>query len=72
MPIDSRGAQSDLHLEKCIVAGECYYNHPTLLKRNEKTGCPDILVSELTDPNDIREAHEAAEVCPAQAISVIE
>jgi ferredoxin len=59
-------------LEKCIVAGECYYNHPTLLKRNEETGSPDILVAELTTDDQIREAHEAAEVCPAQAISVID
>ena len=59
-------------LEKCIVAGECYYNHPSLLQRNVDTGCPDILVSELTTDDQIREAHEAAEVCPAQAISVVD
>ena len=59
-------------LEKCIAAGECYYNHPTILKRNDETGCPDILMAELTSDNDIREAREAAEVCPAQAIAIVD
>ena len=61
-----------LDLQKCIVAGECYYNHPTLIKADPETGSPELLVEELTTDDDIREAHEAAEVCPAQAIEVVE
>ena len=59
-------------LDKCIVAGECYYNHPTLMKRNPDTGYPDLLVTDLATDDEVREAHEAAEVCPAQAISVVD
>ena len=59
-------------LEKCIKAGECYYNHPGLLLVNDETGYPDIQIAELTTDGLIREAREAAEVCPAQAIAVVE
>jgi ferredoxin len=59
-------------LEKCIKAGECYYNHPSLLLVNDETGYPDIQIAELTTDGLISEAREAAEVCPAQAIAVVE
>jgi ferredoxin len=59
-------------LKKCIKAGECYYNHPALLKVNKDTGYPDVQMAELSTEELIREAQEAAEVCPAQAITVVE
>jgi ferredoxin len=61
-----------LDLQKCIVAGECYYNHPRIIGRDDESGCPEVLVEDLLNDDDIREAHEAAEVCPAQAITVEE
>ena len=55
--------------QKCILAGECYYNHPELFKMGDG-GTPVVLVDELSDPELIRHAEEAAEVCPAGAISI--
>jgi len=55
--------------DKCILAGECYYNHPELFKMGE-SGNPVVLVEELNDAEHIRHAQEAAEVCPAGAITV--
>lgn len=52
--------------DKCIKAGECYYNHPKLFKV-DKEGFPTVLQEdvegELAD-----EAQAAVDVCPAQAI----
>lgn len=59
-------------LEKCIHAGECYYNHPELFKMKDD-GQPTVLVADLgTDADLLQHAEEAAEVCPAAAISVVE
>lgn len=55
--------------EKCILAGECYYNHPELFSPND-SGEPLILVDELTDPQSMQHAQEAAQVCPAGAITI--
>ena len=56
-------------LDKCILAGECYYNHPELFKMGEN-GQPVVLVDEINDAELERHAREAAEVCPAVAIYV--
>ena len=56
--------------DKCILAGECYYNHPELFKMGED-GQPVVLVDEINDAKLERHAREAAEVCPAVAISLI-
>jgi len=64
--------KATVDLEKCIKAGECYYNHPSLLLVNKETGYPDIQVAELVNESLTREAREAAKVCPAQAIAVVE
>ncbi|MBI1179834.1 MAG: ferredoxin [Alphaproteobacteria bacterium] len=56
---------------KCLKAGECYYNHPTLFQRTEN-GLPKILAEEVTSDSQRREAEEAVEVCPAGAISLEE
>ena len=55
--------------EKCILAGECYYNHPELFKMGDD-GQPVVLVDEINDAELERHATEAAEVCPAVAISL--
>jgi ferredoxin len=54
---------------KCLKAGECYYNHPTIFQRTEN-GFPKLLVEDLDTDELRREAEEAAEVCPAVAISI--
>jgi len=55
--------------EKCILAGECYYNHPELFSPSD-SGEPLILVDELTDAQSRQHAQEAAQVCPAGAITI--
>jgi ferredoxin len=52
--------------DKCIKAGECYYNHPTLFKV-DKEGFPTVL-QEQVEGALADEAQAAVDVCPAQAI----
>ena len=54
---------------KCFMSGECYYNHPELFKMDDD-GFPVVLVDDVTDAALRRHAEEAAEVCPAVAISL--
>ena len=60
-----------IDFKKCIKAGECYYNHPDLFKAAD-TAYPMLLVVHPTTEREIREAKEAVEVCPSQAISFSE
>jgi ferredoxin len=64
-----------IDLDKCYRSGECYYNHPELFAMG-KGGEPELKLEELdadltrTAPGLARHARQAAEVCPAAAISV--
>ncbi len=55
--------------DKCLKAGECYYNHPDLFLMTE-SGFPAIKARRPATPAELREALEAIEVCPARAISL--
>ena len=55
--------------EKCFMSGECYYNHPELFKMDDD-GQPIVLVDDVADAELRLHAKEAAEVCPAAAISL--
>ena len=55
--------------QKCIKAGECYYNHPDLFGGTD-TGYPMLKKRFAESASDIREAGEAIEVCPSGAISL--
>ena len=57
-----------IDLDKCYRSGECYYNHPELFGSND-AGDPELAVKEVTDDHRER-AQQAADACPAQAISV--
>ncbi len=57
--------------EKCYMSGECYYNHPELFKMDDE-GYPIVLIDEISDEGTQKHAREAAEVCPAVAISIEE
>lgn len=57
-----------IDLDKCYRSGECYYNHPELFAMGEE-GEPVILVSDVHGELALH-AEQAAEVCPAVAISV--
>jgi ferredoxin len=56
---------------RCYKSGECYYNHPELLAVGED-GFPKLLVTELATPRQRHEAEQAIEVCPSQALSLVE
>ncbi|MBT4162365.1 MAG: ferredoxin [Gammaproteobacteria bacterium] len=56
--------------DKCIMAGECYYNHPELFRMG-RDGFPTVLTDDIGDDKGLlKHANEAIEVCPATAISL--
>ncbi len=57
--------------ERCVMAGECVYNHPRLFAWGE-SDLPRVRIAELHADADRLEARQAAEVCPSGAITVIE
>ncbi|MDB5480820.1 MAG: Ferredoxin [Caulobacteraceae bacterium] len=57
-----------IDFDKCIKAGECYYNHPELFRRTD-SGYPALRIRRAATPAQFREAQEAMEVCPSRAIS---
>lgn len=61
-----------IDLDKCYRSGECYYNHPELFAMSDD-GDPELRLRDLDAGLDAgleRHAREAAEVCPAAAITV--
>lgn len=56
---------------KCYKSGECYYNHPDLLAMDDD-GFPKVLANVIATDRQKLEAEQAIEVCPAQAISLVE
>ncbi len=56
---------------RCYKSGECYYNHPELL-RPGADGFPVVHVAALATPQQKLEAEQAIEVCPAQALALVE
>ena len=65
------GPMLKIDFDKCIKAGECYYNHPDLFMATD-SGYPALKLRRPDTDNERREAREAVEVCPAQALSLIE
>ena len=59
--------------DKCFMSGECYYNHPEILEADDE-GYPVVrqvvLSGELGEEAIRKHATEAAEVCPAVAITI--
>jgi ferredoxin len=56
---------------RCHKSGECYYNHPELLVAGAD-GYPRVLAPELRTARQRIEAEQAIEVCPTQALAVVE
>jgi ferredoxin len=56
---------------RCHKSGECYYNHPELLGAGAD-GFPTVRVAELATPQQQLEAEQAIEVCPTQALALVE
>lgn len=56
-------------LDRCIMAGECVYNHPWLFEFDDD-GYSRVKVALLTTDDQRKEAVQAQAVCPGGAISV--
>ncbi len=53
--------------QKCIKAGECYYNHPAMFKAG-KDALPTVLIENIDTRELEIEAESAIDVCPGMAI----
>jgi ferredoxin len=60
-----------IDLDKCMMAGECVYNHPGLFEFNDE-GLPKVKIAVVTEPEQIKGAHQAREVCPSGAIQLLD
>ena len=58
-----------IDLDKCIMAGECVYNHPWLFEFNDENQA-SVKVAELTTDEQKKGARQAREVCPSGAIQL--
>ena len=54
----------------CIRSGECYYNHPDLIRMNAD-GTPHIVTAVIATDRQRVEAEQAIEVCPGRAIALV-
>jgi ferredoxin len=57
--------------ERCMMAGECCYNHPWLFAFGDDD-YPVVQAVEITSEQQRKEARQSVQVCPSGAISVIE
>ncbi len=55
--------------DKCILAGECYYNHPEVFKEGVDA-LPALVLGEAGLKMFIKQVQEAVEVCPSGAIVI--
>ena len=56
---------------RCTKSGECYYNHPALLAAGDD-GFPRPLLQSLESEPQRQAAQQAIEVCPSQALSLVD
>lgn len=72
---DGSGAESEVEVrvdrELCIGAGMCTLTAPEVFDQDDEDGLVQLLRTRLprTDP-DSEAAHDAAGLCPAEAISI--
>jgi ferredoxin len=60
-----------IDLDKCMMAGECVYNHPWLFEFDDE-GLPRVKVAIVADSDQIKGANQAREVCPSGAIQLLD
>ena len=61
----------EINMETCLSSGQCAYMQPELFDVDDD-GVPKILVStDLTEDQEAA-AREAADMCPSQAISLVD
>jgi ferredoxin len=58
--------------EKCILAGECVYNHPDYFGWNDDESAIVVLKTDVVTSDDERHADESISLCPGGAIAVVE
>ena len=59
-----------IDLDRCIMAGECVYNHPWLFEFDDEN-FPSVKVAVLTSEEQTKAARQAREVCPSGAIQLV-
>lgn len=57
---------------RCIVAGECIYNHPDYFAWSEDGSVAVVIKPEIVDDADQLHADQAVSMCPGGAISIVE
>lgn len=58
-----------IDLDRCIMAGECVYNHPWLFEFDD-ANLPTVKVAVLDTEEQMKGARQAREVCPSGAIQL--
>ena len=58
-----------IDLDKCMMAGECYFIHPEVFKQG-RDALPTLVASQVDEEIMIKQVLEAIEVCPSGAIIV--
>ena len=61
----------ELDEPKCVAAGQCAMTAPAVFDQRDEDGVA-VVLTETPDPEHYDEAREAAAVCPAAAIRLIE
>ena len=56
----------------CVMSGECIYNHPSHFAWSDDGSTSVPTTPEITSDDDLRHAEQAASVCPAGAISIVD
>jgi ferredoxin len=64
------GERIIIDLERCIMAGECIYNHPDHFAFGDDD-LPEVLRPDINDDADRLHATQAIGVCPSGAISIV-
>lgn len=65
------GRRLIVNLDKCAMAGECVYNHPTVFAWNDDH-LPVVLTPEVRGEDFELAAEQAVAGCPSAAISIEE
>lgn len=60
-----------IDLDRCIMAGECVYNHPWLFEFDDEN-FPRTRVAVLSTDEQMNAARQAREVCPSGAIQLVD
>lgn len=60
----------DVNVDRCVGGGQCVLAAPQLFDQDDRDGT--VILLRQPDAADIEEASQAALVCPARAIRLVE